>query len=78
MSVEQYKLHTPTPFRMFRWVPDGIYDYTEYLTRYVIVDGSPVHVITKMWLDNGGPDGVPGELRLKWGSYPDFPPKPPK
>ena len=62
-------------FKMFKWVPDGTYDYQEYLTRYVVVNHNPVIVITKMWLDKGGPEDVSEELRQPWGSFPDFPPK---
>lgn len=60
---------------MFDWVPDGTYDYQKYLTRYVLVNGSPVIVITKMWVDKGGLEDVSPELRQPWGSFPDFPPK---
>lgn len=63
---------------MFNWVPDGTYDYQEYKTRYVLEAGNPKIVITKMWLDGGGPTDVPSELKQPWGSFPDFPPKPPK
>ena len=63
---------------MFNWVPDGTYDYQEYTTRYVMVNGNPIIVITKMWLDKGGPDDVSDELRQPWGTFPDFPPKPVK
>lgn len=62
-------------FKMFDWVPDGTYDYQKYLTRYVLVNGSPVIVITKMWVDKGGLEDVSPELRQPWGSFPDFPPK---
>jgi len=62
-------------FKMFKWVPDGTYDYQEYQTRYVLVNHSPIIVITKMWLDKGGPEDVSEELRQPWGSFPDFPPK---
>ena len=65
-------------FRMFGWVPDGTYDYSEYLTRYVVRDGNPTTVITKMWLDKGGFDDLEESLRQPWGVFPDFPPKPPK
>ena len=61
---------------MFNWVPDGTYDYTEYKTRYVVVNGNPVIVISKIWLDKGGPEDSPEELRQPWGAFPDFPPKP--
>lgn len=62
-------------FKMFKWVPDGTYDYQEYQTRYVLVNHNPTIVITKMWLDKGGPEDVSEELRQPWGSFPDFPPK---
>jgi hypothetical protein len=65
-------------FQQFKWVPDGTYDYTDYLVRYVIKDGNPTVVISKMWVDKGAPDDVSLELKQPWGSFPDFPPKPPK
>ncbi len=49
-------------FKMFKWVPDGTYDYSGYLVRYVIVDCNPVTTIAKEWLDRGGPDDVSDEL----------------
>lgn len=63
---------------MFAWVPDGTYDYMEYKTRYVMVNGNPKIVISKIWLDKGGPEDVSYELRQPWGAFPDFPPKPEK
>lgn len=65
-------------FKQFKWVPDGTYDYQEYLCRYIIVDGNATVVISKMWVDIGGPNNVSLELKQPWGSFPDFPPKPPK
>lgn len=65
-------------FQQFKWVPDGTYDYDEYYVRYVIVNGNARTVISKMWLDVGGPDDVSEELRQPWGSFPNFPPKPAK
>jgi hypothetical protein len=65
-------------FKQFGWVPDGIYDYSEYLVRYVIIDGNSKTVISKMWVDQGGPADVDDSLKVSWGSFPDFPPKPPK
>lgn len=65
-------------FKMFPWVPDGVYDSSIYVTRYHVVDGNPSRVITKMWLDEGGPNDVSDFLKLPWGTYPDMPPKPPK
>lgn len=67
-----------TTFQQFKWVPDGTYDYEEYLVRYNIVNGNPTRVISKMWVDQGGPDNVSDELRQPWGAFPDFPPKPAK
>jgi hypothetical protein len=65
-------------FKQFKWVPDGTYDYQEYYVRYVIVDGNAKVVISKMWVDTGGPDDVSEDLKQPWGSFPDFPPKPAK
>lgn len=59
---------------MFKWVPDGIYDYEEFLVRYEIVDNNPKTVKTKDWVDSDHAKG----LGTPWGSNPDFPPKPPK
>lgn len=65
-------------FKMFKWVPDGTYDSSEFLVRYVVVDGNPKTVISKIWVDKGGPETLGRELRQPWGAFPDFPPKPPK
>lgn len=65
-------------FKQFAWVPDGTYDYEYFLTRYVIRDGNATVVISKVWVDKGGPDDVSYELKQPWGAFPDFPPKPPK
>lgn len=65
-------------FKQFKWVPDGTYDYNEYGVRYVLVNGNPRIVISKMWVDQGGPEDVTEELRQPWGAFPDFPPKPEK
>lgn len=65
-------------FKQFGWVPDGTYDYNEYLCRYVIVSGNATKVISKMWVDEGGPNDVSLELKQPWGAFPDFPPKPKK
>lgn len=65
-------------FKMFKWVPDGVYDYQEFLVRYEIKDGSYVWAACKDWVDKGGPISVPQEYRKPWGAFPDFPPRPPK
>lgn len=65
-------------FKMFSWVPDGTYDYDNFLTRYVLVNGNPTIVINKDWLDHGGPKEVSVELKKPWGTFPNIPPKPPK
>ena len=65
-------------FKQFKWVPDGTYDYNNFLVRYVIVDGNATTCISKMWVDQGGPNDVSLELKQPWGSFPDFPPKPEK
>ncbi len=63
--------------KQYPWVTvDGIYDHREYSVRYNIVDGNAKTVISKMWLDKGGPASCT-EAELKpWGTYPDFPAKP--
>lgn len=63
-------------FKMFKWVPDGTYDYSDFLTRYVIVNGNPTVVINQAWVNKGGPEGVSAELKQVWGSFPDMPAKP--
>ena len=65
-------------FKQFAWVPDGTYDYNEFFVRYDIVDGNAKTVISKEWVDKGGHDTLPKKLRAPWGTFPDFPPKPPK
>lgn len=65
-------------FKMFGWVPDGIWDYEDWLVRYEIFDGNPINVVSKMWIDKGGPRLIEEKLRFPWGAYPTFPPKPPK
>lgn len=63
-------------FKQFPWVPDGTYDYQNFLVRYVVKDGLPTTAIAKSWVDLGGPDHVSYELKQPWGAFPDFPPKP--
>ena len=67
-------------FKMFAWAPDGIYDHQDFQVRYVVKDGcvKGQKVISKAWVDIGGPDDVSLELKQPWGTYPDMPPKPPK
>lgn len=67
-----------TGWKMFAWVPDGTYDYSGTLIRYVVANGMPTITITKQWVDSGGPADVSNELRQPWGSFPDMPPKPDK
>lgn len=67
-----------TSFQMFAWAPDGIYDHQEFMVRYVISNGNPKVVISKMWVDQGGPDHLDAQLRTPWGTFPNMPPKPPK
>ena len=62
-------------FKMFPWVPDGIYDNTRLLVRYQVVAGLPKKVIAKAWVDQGGPDDVDAALRSAWGTFPDMPAK---
>ena len=35
-------------FKQFGWVPDGTYDFQEYLVRYVIKDGNATTVMSKI------------------------------
>ncbi len=65
-------------FKQFKWVPDGTYDYSEFMCRYVIVNGNSRVVIAKAWVDQGGPIDVDPELKQAWGIFPDFPPNPKK
>lgn len=65
-------------FKQFGWVPDGTYDSSDYLVRYVLADGNATTVISMMWVNEGGPAEVDDSLKVSWGSFPDFPPKPPK
>lgn len=62
-------------FKQFGWVPDGTYDHRVFLVRYQIVNGNPICVIAKSWVDEGGPDHVQSELKQVWGTFPDVPPK---
>ena len=65
-------------FKQFGWVPDGTYDYSAFLVRYKLIDGNAKTVVSKMWIDSGSHDTLPPDMRLPWGTYPDFPPKPEK
>lgn len=65
-------------FKQFAWVPDGTWEHQTFLCRYTIVDGNAKHVVSKMWIDQGGPAEGPDDLRQPWGTYPPMPPKPPK
>lgn len=64
--------------KQFSWVPDGIYDHRVFFVRYKVANGGAVTVISKMWLDKGGPEEIGQEMLVPWGTYPDFPPKPKK
>jgi hypothetical protein len=66
--------------KQFPWVPNGIYDHRDFNVRYAIKDGcnKSERAISKMWVDQGGPDDVSLDLKQPWGTYPDMPPKPPK
>lgn len=65
-------------WKMFAWVPDGIYDHQAVPVRYIVVDGMPTHQATRSWIEQGLPSDAVAELRPPWGTYPDFPPKPEK
>lgn len=67
-------------FKPFPTAPDGsIYDHKDFEVRYGFVyNGYPMYVISKTWLDQGGPVDCPAELLVEWGTYPDPPPRPKK
>jgi len=65
-------------FRTHKNVPDGIYDDKYRFCRYNIVNENYTIVISKTWLEQGGPAYLEPHLKLAWGSYPDVPPKPKK
>ncbi len=64
--------------KQFPWVPDGIYDHSGYQVRYLIKQGYVMLVISKMWIEAGGPKDVDFYMKVPWGSYNDIPPKPAK
>ena len=64
--------------QQYPWVSDGIYDHRVFFVRYNVIGGNAKTVISKMWLDKGGPEGCTPEELAPWGTYPDFPPKPKK
>ena len=64
--------------KQFAWVPDGIYDHSGYQVRYKIVQGFVMLVVSRMWIENGGPKDVDTSMKLPWGTYSDIPPKPSK
>jgi len=59
----------PQKFRSSK--PDGVYDKQDQECKWrdVIVDGCTILIISKMWLDKGGPVDLPEELRYPWGTY---------
>ena len=64
--------------QQYPWVPDGIYDHREYFVRYNVIGGNVKTVISKMWLDKGGPENCTEDELKPWATYPDFPSKPKK
>ena len=66
-------------FKMFPWVPDGIYDYQDWVVRYRVADGMYTEVASIEWVNNQDKWGLlTEEFQKPWGFYPNFPPKPPK
>ena len=65
-------------FKMFGWVSDGTYEHVDHLVRYVIVDGNPVITLTKLWIDQGGPNDLDQYYSQPWGTFPPMPTKPKK
>lgn len=63
-------------FKMFGWVPDGLYDHVDYLMRYEIKDGTYTRCADKNWVnDVSKHDRLPEHFRKPWGEYPDMPRK---
>ena len=65
-------------FRMFDWVPDGTYEHVDHLVRYVIVDGNPIMTLSKLWIDQGGPQDLDQYYNQPWGTFPVMLTKPKK
>jgi len=61
---------------MFGKVPDGTYDHSGHLVRYAVVDGNPVITLSKMWIDQGGPEDLDQYYIQPWGTFPEIPAKP--
>jgi hypothetical protein len=54
-------------------VPDGIYDRSDHMVRYVIIDGQALFKYSSMWLESGAPEDAPREVALPpFGYYPDY------
>ena len=71
-------MSSESDFKMFKWVPDGTYEHVDHLVRYVIVDGNPVITLTKLWIDQGGPNDLDQYYSQPWGTFPPMPTKPKK
>jgi len=61
---------------MFGKVPDGTYDHSGHLVRYAVVEGNPVITLSKMWIDQGGPEDLDQYYSQPWGTFPEIPAKP--
>lgn len=69
-------MESKVKFRMFGGVPDGTYEHFDHLVRYVIVDGNPVITLTKLWIDQGGPQDLDQYYNQPWGTFSPMPTKP--
>ena len=57
-------------------VPDGIYDHVSEQGlgwRMVFIDKYMTHIISRSWIDNGGPSNLPDVIcNAVFGTYPDY------
>ena len=60
---------------MFGSVVDGTYDHSAHLVRYVVINGNPVITLSKIWIDQGGPEGIDQYYSQPWGTFPELPHK---
>lgn len=72
-AIERFFLTHFIPDKYKSKLPDGIYDTEEMgcRCRDVIIDGVTMYRMSSMWLDKGGPESLPDELKLPWGAYYD-------
>jgi len=70
-EYQRTKRKMPEKYRR-RWLSDGVYDESFGSSRVVVIDGVTCFIISKPWIDDGGPDDLPHEItKPPWGSFPD-------